>query len=93
MFSKFFFFSLFFYSVSSLVFADLVDFTNTNAPDSLELLAEEVLTADVDTSNNPYSIIPIGEYKQLNIHTLYNDSIVKLYNDGSIIEGLCCTKI
>ena len=86
MFSKFFFFSLFFYSVSSLVFADLVDFTNTNAPDSLELLAEEVLTADVDTSNNPYSIIPIGEYKQLNIHTLYNDSIVKLYNDGSIIE-------
>lgn len=86
MFSKFFFFSLFFYSVSSLVFADLVDFTNTNAPDSLELLAEEVLTADVDTSNNPYSIIPIGEYKQLNIQPLYTDSIVKLYKDGSIIE-------
>lgn len=86
MFLKFFSFSLFFYSLSSLVFADLVDLKNTNAPDSLELLSKEVLTADVDESNNPYSIIPIDEYKQLNIQPLYHDSIVKLYKDGSIVE-------
>ncbi|NNH77382.1 hypothetical protein HLH17_06800 [Acinetobacter sp. ANC 5380] len=86
MFLKFFSFSLFFYSVSSFVFADLVDLKNTNAPDSLELLSKEVLTANADESNNPYSIVPIDEYKQLNIQPLYRDSIVKLYKDGSIVE-------
>lgn len=83
---KFLSFSLLFYSVSNLVFADLVDLKNSNAPDSLELLSNEVLTVDVDESNNPYSIIPINEYKQLNIQPLYHDSIVKLYKDGSIFE-------
>lgn len=54
MFLKSLSFSLFFYSVSSLVFADLIDLKNANAPDSLELLSKEVLTADLDESNNPY---------------------------------------
>lgn len=86
MFLKTLSFSLFFYSVSSLVFADLIDLKNANAPDSLELLSKEVLNADLDESNNPYSIVPIDDYKKLNIQPLYNDSIVKLYEDGSIVE-------
>lgn len=86
MFLKTLSFSLFFYSVSSLVFADLIDLKNANAPDSLELLSKEVLNADLDESNNPYSIVPIDDYKKLNIQPLYNDSIVKLYKDGSIVE-------
>ena len=69
-------FSIFIYSVSSLVFADLVDLSNQN-PDPLELLSNEILSNDLDKSDNPYAIVSVKDYKQLNIQPLYTDSIVK----------------
>ena len=67
-------FSVLLYSVSSLVSAELVDLRNQN-PDSLELLSNEVLSNDLDKSDNPYSIVSVKDYKQLNIQPLYTDSI------------------
>ena len=78
-------FSILIYSVSSLVFADLVDLSNQN-PDPLELLSNEISSNDLDKSDNPYTIVSVKDYKQLNIQPLYTDSIVKIYNDGSIVE-------